>query len=549
MKAKKVISMILISGIILTLFTGCGNKKEAYSKESKVVNLTTGAIKTMDSVKATDSESFNIVQNTQETLLVYDNDKPVPGAAKSFEKSKDEKTYIFHLRDGLKWSDGKKLTSKDFKYAWMRMLDPNVASGYSFFLFGVKNGENYFNGKAKTEDVGIKTPDDKTLVVELEDPIPYFIQLVAIPVLAPQREDVVKAQGETYGSREEGLVFSGPFKVSNWKRGAKVELVKNPNYWNAKNIKLDEVNLNQIGEVNTQYQMFLSGQLDVMFKVGGEYIKELQKGVKEGKWKEVSGVMPTVYYDQYNMKSPNKILQNKKIRQALSIAIDREQYTKDILKSGVPAYGMVPDGILVGDKEYRKEVKEPLKEIANKNPKALFIEGLKELGLDSDPSKYNIDLLLQNSNSSLKNQGEYLQNIWKQKIGVNIKLQTPADFSDFLRKQNDGEFDIAMAGWGADYNDPMTFLDLFGAKNGSNYGKFNDDKVNKLLEDLQTETNMDKRIKMYKEIEKIEVYENPAVAPTYYLDIHSFQKNYIHGIQYPKFGGSYQLRWAYIEQN
>lgn len=546
MKAKKAISTFLISGLIVILFTGCGSKSSTSSKNLKKLNLTTGAIKTMDSVKATDSESFNISQNTQETLLVYDNDKPVPGAAKSFEKSKDEKTYTFHLRDGLKWSDGKDLTSKDFKYAWMRMLDPNVAAGYSFFLFGVKNGENYFNGKAKAEDVGIRTPDDKTLVVELENPIPYFSQLVAFPALAPQRKDVVEKQGEEYGSREEGLVFSGPFMISNWQRGAKVELVKNPNYWNAKNIKLDEVNLTQINEANTQYQMFLSGQLDVMFKVNGEYIKELQKGVSENKWDEASGVMPTVFYNQFNFKS-NKILQNTKVRQALSIAINREEYTKDILKSGVPAYGLVPDGIVVGEMNYRKEVKEPLKEIMKKDPKKLFIEGLKELGLDIDPSKYNINFLLQGSSSTYKNLGEYLQNTWKNKIGVNIKLSIPADFSDFLRKEDSGEFDIAMAGWGADYNDPMTFLDLYGAKNGSNYGKYNDHKVNKLLEKLQTEINIDKRLDMYKEIEKIEVAENPAVAPTYYLDIHSFQKKYVHGIQYPKFGGSYQLRWAYIE--
>lgn len=549
MKAKKAISIILISGIILTLFTGCGNKEETSSKEVQVLNLTTGAVKTMDSVKATDSESFNIAQNTQETLLVYNNDKTVSGAAKSFDKSKDGKTYTFHLRDGLKWSDGKEITSQDFKYAWMRLLDPNVAAAYSFFLFGIKNAEAYFNGEAKAEDVGIKTPDNKTLVVELENPIPYFNQLVAFPALAPQRKDVVEAQGETYGSKKEGLVFSGPFMVSNWQRGAKIELIKNPNYWNAENVKLDQVNLNQISEANTQYQMFLSGQLDVMHKVGGEYIKELQKGVTEGKWNEINEIMPGTFYIQYNMKSPNKILQNTKIRQALSIAINREEYTKDILKSGVPAYGMVPYGIVVGEEEYRKETKQPLKEIANKDPKELFIEGLKELGLDPDPSKYSIDLLLQGSSSSYKNGGEYLQNTWKQKIGVNIKLKMPADFSDFLRKESAGEFDIATAGWSADYNDPMTFLDLFGAKNGSNYGKFNNDKVNKLLEELQTETNLKKRTEMYKEIEKIVVADDPAVAPTYYIDMHSYQKKYVHGLQYLKFGGNYQLRWAYIDQN
>ncbi|GAA0070252.1 peptide ABC transporter substrate-binding protein [Clostridium sardiniense] len=547
MRKKKIIGAIVMLGLTASLFVGCGGSNtESSGKSAETLKLTSGgALKTIDSVKATDEVSHSVTQNTQETLLVYNDNKPVPGAAESYDKSKDGKTYTFHLRKGLKWSDGKELTAKDFEYSWKRLLDPKVASQYAFFLFKVKNGENYFNGKAKVEDVGIKATDDNTLVVTLENPVPYFDQLVAYPNLAPQRKDIVESQGDKYGSDPSKLVYSGPFTVSNWQKGSKFELKKNPNYWNAKDVKLNEVDFMELTEQSTIYQMFTNNQLDVMGGQG-EFLAKLQQGAKDGKWNEVTGTAPSVFYGQYNIKSKNKALSNPKVRLALSIASDREGYTKDVLKRAIPAYGLVPQGIAVGDVDYRDKVEQPLKKVMNEDPKKLLIEGLKEAGLDPDPAKHTFKFLLQTSDATAKSQGEFMQNTWKQKLGVNIELVTAADFSDFLTKLDNGDFEIASAGWGADFNDPITFLDLFGKSNTNNTGKYNDAKVNELLEKLNTETDNNKRLEMYKEIEQIEVVKNPAVTPTYYKDIHSFQKKNVKGLQLPKFGGTYQLRWTSI---
>lgn len=552
MKLKKTIAFLLALTLPIGMLVGCTTRSEDDILEGdlnsrKTINLTTSAVKTIDSVKATDEASFNIIQNTQETLLIYNENKPVPGAAKSYEVSDDGKTYTFHLRDNLKWSDGKDITAQDFKYAWLRLLNPDTASSYSFFLYGVKNAENYNSGKANVEDVGIYTPNDKTLVVELENPVAYFTQLVAFPALAPQRQDIVEAEGDKYGTDPTKLVYSGPFIISSWQRGSKMKLIKNPNYWDVDNVSLDIVNFQQITETNTAYQMFLSNQLDAIF-VKGDFLAKLEEGAKEGKWNEVSEAAPSVFYNMFNVSGKNELLTNSKIRLAISIAMNREEYTEKILKSNIPAYGLVPDGISVGNYNYRDEVKQPLEEVMNEDPKALFIEGLKELGLDEDPSKYTFKYLLQGSDSAMKLQGEYVQNILNKVIGINIELVPSADFSDFLTKQDNGEFDIATAGWGGDYNDPMTFLDLFGSSNPNNSGKYKNARVDELLEALETETDINKRLEMYKEIEYIEVVEDPAVAPTYYKEIYSFQSKRVSGLQLLQFGGTYQLRWAKINE-
>ncbi|WP_297630215.1 peptide ABC transporter substrate-binding protein [uncultured Clostridium sp.] len=542
---KKIIALVFVIPLILFTFTACRDSSKDESNNKKTLKLVTGAIKTLDSVKGSDTVSFNIIQNTQENLLLYKDNKIVQGTAESYTVSNDKRTYTFKLRPDLKWSDGKPLTSKDYKYAWMRLLDPKTGGSYSFFLFGVQNAEQYFKNEVPAESVGIETPDDQTIIVKLSEPISYFTQIIAFPSLAPQREDIVNKYGSKYGSGADTQVYSGPFMVSEWQKGGKINLVKNPYYWNTKDIQLDNVKFTEIKEPNTVYKMFVSNQIDAMAG-SGEYLKPLKSGAQEGKWSEINEVGSSVFYTQYNLKSENKLLSNKNIRLALSIAVNREGLTEKVLKRNIPAYGLVPSGIQVGDIDYRKEVSEPLKTVMDENPKELFIKGLKELGLDPDPSKYNISYLLQNSDATSKMQGEYMQNTWKKEIGVNITLVTSADFSDFLNKVDNGEFEMASAGWGADYNDPMTFLDLFTPENGSNYGGYNDERVNSLLKSLQGVTNNEEKLKVYKEVEKIEVVDNPAVAPSYYTDVYSFQHNNVKGLELPRFGGTYQLRWTSI---
>jgi len=192
MKKKALVLVTAAIMTAITLLAGCAGKKNddknAGKKREQKLVLREGALKTMDSVLATDQVSFDVIQNTQETLLVSNNDVPEAGAAEKWEVSEDGLTWTFTLRD-LNWSDGKPVTAKDFEFAWKRLLDPNTGAGYSFFLFPVKNAEKYYKGEVKAEEVGIKATDDKTFVVTLDRAVPYFEQIAAFPGLAPQRED------------------------------------------------------------------------------------------------------------------------------------------------------------------------------------------------------------------------------------------------------------------------------------------------------------------------------------------------------------------------
>ncbi|MGL5414209.1 MAG: peptide ABC transporter substrate-binding protein [Clostridium sp.] len=542
---KKIIALLSLVVISAFIVAGCSESDKDTSEGKRTIKLVTGSIKTLDSVKGSDQVSFNIIQNTQENLLLYKDNKIIPGAAESYSVSNDKKTYTFKLRNNLKWSDGKPIISEDYKYAWMRLLNSESGGSYSFFLFDVVNGEEYFNKEVDESKVGIETPDENTIIVKLERPVAYFTQIIAFPALAPQRKDIVEKNGSKYGSGVDTQVYSGPFIISEWQKGGKIILSKNMNYWNEKDIKLDEAKFMEIKEPNTVYKMFVSNQIDVMAGTG-EYLKPLKDGATEGKWSEIEETGSSVFYTQFNLKSENKLMSNKNIRLALSLAVNREGLTEKVMKRNIPAYGMVPDGINVGDLDYRKEVPQPLEAIKNENPKDLFIKGLKELGMNEDPSKYKIKYLLQNSDATSKMQGEYMQNVWKQVIGVDVELENAADFSDFLKKMGDGEFEMASAGWGADYNDPMTFLDLFTPENGSNYGGYNDERVNKLLKSLENITDNKEKLNIYKQVEQIEMVDNPAMAPTYFTEVYSFQHNNVKGLELPRFGGLYQLRWTSV---
>lgn len=540
---KKIFKIILAFSMLLGLVACGGEVKKDTKKDT--LSMVTEAIRTLDSVKATDTASFNIVGNTQETLMVYKDNKPVPGAAKSYTISKDGKTYTFKLRKNLVWSDGKPLTSKDYKFAWMRLIDPNVGASYAFFLFGVQNAKDFYlnQNSIKAADVGIMTPDDETIIINLEHPLPFFTQLVAFPALAPQRADLLAKYKETYGSKPQSLAFSGPYMVKSWAKGSKAVLIKNPKYWNAKNIQVKKIDLLELKEQSTQYQMFANGQLDALVGLSGEYIKRLEEGANEGKWKELKLVSPRTDFISFNFKT-KKALLSKKVRMAFSLATNRVEFVEKILKANTPAFGLVSPGILVGDINYREKVAQPLQGYgANIDPKALFVEGLKEQGLDPNPGNYTFDLLLKKNTADAKTQGEYLKQAWESKLGVHIVLEPSADFSDYLQKKANGKFDLLFQGWGADYNSPLSFLDLFTTTNGINSGKYSNKEVDFLINQLNVITDPSKRIEIFSQIEYIYLIKDPAIAPLFYKSINFFVKPFVHDLQVNLFGAPYEYRW------
>ncbi|MCY6960368.1 peptide ABC transporter substrate-binding protein [Clostridium brassicae] len=548
MKRKRILVSLLAAAVITTtVLTGCGGSKEGGKSGKEVVlNLDAPAIRTLDSAKATDSASFNALNASFEGLLRSNNDEPEAAGAEKWEVSKDQKTYTFHLRD-QEWSDGKKVTAKDYEYAWRRILDPKTKSQYASFLFGIKNAEKFYKGKAKAEEVGIKAVDDKTFKVELEYPIPYFLQMASFTLLVPSRQDIVEAQGDKYGTDVTKMVFNGPFALKEWQKGAKLSTVKNDKYYDKDKVKIDKVNFLVIKELQTKYQMFKNKELDGIPGTG-EYAQQLKKDAEAGKCDYTEEVAPSGFYMMYNMSGKNKLLTNAKIRLALSLAINREDYVNKVYKRGFVAYGLMPTKLLCGDKEYRQMVQEPLKELmGKKDPKALFIEGLKELGLDPDPSKHTLRYLPQGSDAFEKQSAEFFQNNWRQNIGVNFKIDTAANFADYLNKSASGDFEVAMSGWNGDFNDPYTFIEQFQKDNGNNYGKYNNPKYEEYIKQSIGVTDTAKRTEIFKKAETLLINEDAGIAPVFYKDKRAVTQKYLKGVQYPSFGGQYELKWAYVE--
>nr|WP_207755269.1 peptide ABC transporter substrate-binding protein [Clostridium pascui] len=504
-------------------------------------------IKTLDPGRASDTASFTAVGAAFEGLARTNNGKVEKAGAESWEVSADKKTYTFKLRD-YNWSDGKPVTAKDYVYGWTRILDPNTKSVYVDFLNGVKNAKNFTAGKAKAEDLGLKAKDDKTFVVELERPIPFFEEMIAFPLLAPVREDIAKAQGDKYGTDPTKMVYCGPYTITAWQKGAKLTLKKNDKYYDKDAVKTDEVNLSVIKEMQTRYQMLMNKEIDAV-AVTGEYIEKLKNDVKAGKVSGIEQADPVSFYMIFNQTGKNKLLTNPKIRLAFSLAIDRETYVNKIYKRGFVSEGLVPTIVKCGDVVYRDKVQEPLKELLDqkKDPKALFVEGLKELGLDPNPSKHTVKYLPQDSSAFDKQSAEFFQNQWQSKIGVNVQLDSAASFADSVKKAHDGNFEIAMSGWGADYNDPDSFIGIFTKGHGNNYGKYSSDKYEELYKKILNETDNTKRLELFTQAEKLLVNEEAGIAPIFYKDRRNFFQNNVKGLQHPAFGATYELKWVYSE--
>ncbi|TDT61066.1 peptide ABC transporter substrate-binding protein [Fonticella tunisiensis] len=556
MKSKKMFAAVVAFVLALSVgLTGCGKSQQAGNNSNdkidkdQYLNLILPAdVKTLDSSKATDSYSGQIIGEVMEGMTRITNDgqkdKVELAGAEKIDKSEDGLTWTFHLRD-YSWSDGKKVTAEDFKYAWLRLLDPNTASDYAYFIFDIKNAAEYNAGNAKAEDVGIKVIDEKTLQVTLNNPVPYFDQIVAFKNLVPLRKDIVEAAGETYGQDPAKLVYNGPFVVEQWVKGSKVVLKKNEKYWDAKSVKLQTVNFQVVKEEASRMKMFETKQLDAV-GARGEYLTKYKEQAQKGQIAYMTGYAPSSTYVFFNVNDKSKVFSSPKVRLAFSLALDREDYVKNVMKRYYAAYGWAPYALLNGDKEYRKEVPEPLKAAMEqyKDPKALFQEGLKDLGLDPN-KQYEFLYLSSGTDTLTRTLDEWYQKQWETKLGVKIKIESTSDFPQFVDRVDRGEYQISAMGWAGDYNDPMTFFDMFTTGNGNNPGKWSNKDYDALVDKVRKEADFNKRLELFKQMEEILVVKDAGIAPVAYRDKHLFLQNYVKGFQAPLFGMDYEIKYAY----
>ena len=513
MKLSKTLSVgatVLASAALLAACGGNSSKESSSSK--KTLNWMDAAeIPTMDMSKATDATSFNQLSNTMEGLYRLGKNSKLEKALATSEKvSKDGKTYTYTLRKS-KWSDGSELTAKDFVYSWQRTVNPKTASQYSYLFSGIKNADAIVAGKKKVDTLGVKAVGKYKLVVTLERRIPYFDKLMGFAVFFPQSEKAVTKYGSKYGTASKYMLYNGPFKQTGW-TGSNLswKMVKNPYYWDKKNVKLDTIKWSVQKTPSTSYNLYQSNKLDYT-GLDASQTKQLknQKGY-------VTLNQGATFYLQFNV-AKNKYLANTNVRKALSLAVDRKGLTSSLGGNSVPANTLTPTQLTdVNGEDYTKRLSKSAESFypasTNKNEAVKYMnKGLKELGV----SKFSFKILSDDTDAGKKTT-EFLQSTFESTFGnkVSVSVQN-LPFKTRMSRSTAGNFDIVVSGWSADFADPISFLDLFTSTNPENNGKWKNTSYDKLIADSKTTASTSKRWDDLTKAEDI-LLNDVAVAPLYY---------------------------------
>ncbi|WML37201.1 peptide ABC transporter substrate-binding protein [Clostridium sp. OS1-26] len=557
MKSKKLLTLMLTTVIVsTTMFVGCGGGSTATSgtsgkvdKEQYMNLVLQMEPKTIDPSRSTDRYSNIVITDTQEALTRCEKengkDAVKPAGAESWKTSEDGLTWTFKLRSN-KWSDGQEVKAKDYEYAMKRTLNPATASEYSYMLYTIKGAKEYNKGKGSAEDVGIKALDDKTLEIKLAQPCAYFLNTTYFRVFTPQRQDIVEKSGEKYGSESDTVISSGPFIVKSWVHKNKMELEKNPNYWDKDKVKLSKVTLKIIEDTQSRMNELYNGSIDSADVEKKEWIDKLETTKK---FEHVAGVDPSSDYMFFNTK--DKLFSNAKVRKAFTLAFDREDAEKTLYPLTRKAfYGWVPPGMQIGGEDFRtKAAEEPLKKLKEevKDPKALLVEGLKELGMDSDPANLTVTVTAAGTDARARQMEEYRQQAFQKALGCKVKIDY-MDWGIFQDKTKKGkDFQLAAMAWTGDYNDPMTMLDMWTTNSDMNRTSWSNAKYDELIDKASKTMDQKVRFEAFKEAEQILLHDDLPIAPIDYRIKTNYRRTYVKGMSDTLFGSTLEFKYAYTE--
>ena len=503
---------------------GGGEAGETAGKEKILRTNNSSEPGTLDPALATGTHDSWPMQHIYEGLMKYnEKGEVVEGVAKEMKVSEDGLTYTFVLRDDAKWSNGDPVTAEDFEFSWKRVLDPETASEYSYQLYYLKNGEAYNNGEATADDVGVKAIDDKTLEVTLESPTEYFPSLVAFYTYYPTQKATVEKNPDWAKDPSKGdFVTNGPFKCVDWKHNEAIELVKNDQYYEADRIKLDGIHFDIIEDQNTAWQRYEGGEYDFLYNPPTTIVNKLKQS--DSKELSLEDELSTYYYEINTEKKP---LNNVKVREALSLAIDRKSIVENITQGGqVPAEGMVPYGLKDdAGKDFREANGNFIKE-DDKEAVKLLEEGLAEENMTKDD--LNGLVIVYNTDENHKKIAQAIQEMWNSKLGISMKLEN-MEFQTLIDRRRQGDFSIARAGWVGDYADPMTMLDLFTTGNPQNNSRWGDPEFDALIKTAKTTVDSKVRMDSMKEAEKILMRDKPVI-PVYFYTAPYVTKPYVTGV-------------------
>lgn len=543
---KKLVSLGFTVGLFL-LLGGCysaSSSSSSTSSEAKkqeiAISLPT-QLSTLDTTQTTDKNTFTIAQQIFEGLYRFDDDSnPVPGLAKSVAISDDGKTYTFQLRDNLKWSNGTVLTAADFVFAWKRLVDPATQGPNAYLLDSVVNSYDVRTAAKPVSELGISAPDDQTFVVKLAQAQPSFLSVVSIAWLAPQNEAYVTEQGDDYGKTSENLIYSGPFALEDWNQtGDDWTLVKNKNYYDAKEVKLATVHGSTVKEENTGINLYQSGELDLT-RISGQYVQQYssEKGF-------VSHNDVANYFLDFN-KKVGTALANVHLRKAIALAIDKTSLANDVLNDGSKALnGLIPANLYANP-----DTKEDFRNYSGSYNTYDLTEAKKEwqqAQADLGDS-VKVDLLVSDDDNG-KKISEYIQSQLQDNLsGLTITI-TPQPKNNVNQSRRDKNYELSLSGWIAGSSDLDSYFNLYKTGSAYNYGAYDNDEYTTLVEKARTTdaNDPDKQFADYKQAEAILLEKDAAQVPLYQSASNYLINPKIKGIAYHLYGDYFNLRGAYVE--
>ena len=536
---KKVISLMLAACMVMGM-TACGSSASTTDSQPAADGTTseTQAATTDAAAQTTEStgdkelavqiapdpetidpalnsavDGGNMLLHAYECLLTVGEDGTLqPGQAESYDVSEDGLTWTFHLRDGLKWSDGSDLTANDFVYSWKRVCDPEVAAPYAETVLGmVKGYDEAIDGNL--DALGVSAPDDSTLVVELANPCSYFGSLAAFATLSPVQEATIEANGEAWATAPETYVSNGPFYMTEWVPGSHITFSKNPYYWNADAIKLDRLKFVLMEDSNAAYSAYQTGEVLMIKDVPTEEIPSLT-GTDDF---YVDPIIGTYYISLNIQKAP---FDDVNVRKALSLAIDREYVASTLMQGTYTAAGnfMGPGWMDTDGTEFMSNANGGKPYIDTTNFEANLEEAKQLLADAGYPDGEGFPTISYTTNDAgyHKVVAEYLQQAWAE-LGIDLQVNI-VEWSSFTPMRRSGDFEVARNGWVGDYSDPSNMLELFCTTNGNNDGKFSNADFDAAIETSRSTLDAAERSTALHTAEDILMDQAGCIPLAYYND-------------------------------
>ena len=552
MKLKKVLALVLSAALVVSAFAGCGGNSSKTSTESiaasessaestestasgdstpaasgdatatftpktvdaaKTISLNAGMEPTgLNTLTSTYAIEFSLFKHMYENLVsLDDDDNTVPGAAESWDYDEDTLTYTFHLRKDGVWTNGDPVTAKDFEFAWSQALNPDVASDYAYFLYFIKNAEKYFNGEVAWDEVGVKVVDDYTLEVTMEQPTPYALFLFSFGTLAPINQRFYEAVGaDLYSTEAQYFCTNGPFALTEWSHNDKIVMQKNDAWHGAADVEVEEIDWKIITDANAALSSFLAGDLDMVGLGTGELIKQAEAAGATIQ----SYTDGTSFYIYFN--NNDQYLSNVNLRRALFNAIDEQKEIDTVWQNdNEPMTSFTAPGVSATDgTSFAGKVGElyaPSRD--QEKAKEYLATALSELGCTVDDLSAHLSIDCGDSPTSIA-EASFYQEQWRQVLGIEVAVNSMITKQGSQNRKT-GNYVMSITGWGPDYNDPNTFLDLWVTDGGNNQTGFSNERYDELIDLAAKETDLEKRESYFIECEQI-IADQLPIGPAFW---------------------------------